>query len=383
MYDEQLLNKLIEIRRNLHKIPELEFCEFKTTEYIENILDELKIPHNRITETGTVGILTNGQAKKTILLRADIDALPITEQNDIEYKSRIAGCMHACGHDAHITCLLGAAMILKNSDFDGNVKLMFQPAEEGSGGALPMITAGLLEKPYVDAAVALHVEPSCKVGSIQLKNGSVMASPDDFKIVITGKGGHGARPEECVNPLTCCAEIVKRISTIVEDNFKDSSKSVVSVCTINGGTSNNIIPDSVEITGTARSLDNETRDKIEHLLSEYAHDISKRYNCKCEYTFNRLYPPLINDKDITDIVFNATQKISIVKNTEFLKKAAMLGDDFSYIAQRVPSSYFKLGVGDDVNNYPLHSSKFNINEQSLLIGAKLLAQTVIEYFSKD
>ena len=388
MYNKalEINDYLIKTRRFLHQIPELAFEEHKTSEFIAKELEKLGIEFYKVLNTGIVGLIKGKKGNgKTILLRADIDALPIQELNNIEYKSKTDGKMHACGHDAHITSLLGVARILKEmeNELPGNVKLVFQPAEEGNGGAEPMIKEGILLNPVVDAAVALHVEPLLEVGKIQYRNGSIMASPDDFKIIIKGIGGHGACPENCINPINAASELILKIKTIVSDNFSDDKLCVVSVCTVNAGTANNIIPDVCEITGTARSLDNETREKIEKLLYDNTKEISNRFDCKFEFVFNKLYPPVINDKVMNEIVINAAKKISAINEIVELENSSMTGDDFSYFAQAVPGAYFKLGVGNIKFNKPLHNPEFNIDEKALPIGASLLAQIAIDFLGND
>ena len=379
---KDISDELIKIRRDLHKIPELEFEEFKTSAYIKSILDKLEIEYEILSGTGICAFLKGKKGPgKTILIRADIDALPLEEKNEIDYKSIHDGKMHACGHDAHITCLLGLCMILKKLDFNfsGNIKAVFQPAEEGQGGALPMIQQGVMDNPAVNAALALHVEPLCSKGTLQYKDGPIMASPDDFKIIVKGIGGHGACPENCINPIYAASELINKIKNVVKDNFDNETSCVVSICTVNGGSFNNIIPDNVEITGTARSLDNITRLKIESILLTYTKDICLKNNCKYEFKFNKLYPPVINDKKMNNIVIEAAKNIPDVTNIIELKKASMTGDDFSYFSQIVPSSYFKLGVGNDIINKPLHSSEFNIDENSLYLGASILCESALKY----
>lgn len=377
---EELSDELIKIRRSFHEIPELEFEETETSKLICHYLDRMGLKYEVLCKTGIVctikGKKDNG---RTILIRADIDALPIYEQTNVPFKSKNRGKMHACGHDVHITALLGACMILKDAEFCGTVKAVFQPAEEGSGGALPMIENGVMEAPKVNAALALHVEPLASYNTLQYRNGSIMASPDDFRIVIKGVGGHGACPEKCINPLYAAAELISQLSNIVKDNFRNMDKCVVSVCTVNGGTLNNIIPDDVEITGTARSLDNDTRDKIEVLISQYAKEVCTKHNCTYEYKFNRLYPPVINDSKMNDILIKSANQLKCFDEIYELEKSSMTGDDFSYFAQLVPSAYFKLGAGNEHINKPLHSSEFDIDERCIHKGAAILAQTALNY----
>ena len=374
--------ELIKIRRILHAIPELSDNEYKTSSFIIDYLNKLGIENQRMLDTGVVALIKGKKGKgRTLLIRADIDALPINENNDIPYKSLHDGVMHACGHDAHIVCALGMCMILKeiNNDFSGNIKIAFQPAEESTGGALRMIENGVLDNPSVDASVALHVEPLASVGTIQYRNGAIMASPDDFKIIIKGVGGHGACPSNCINPIYPASELSKSFKSIVRKNFKDTSECVVSVCTINSGTKNNIIPDTAEISGTARSLTDATRDKIEALLEKYAKKICKKYKCKYEFIFNRMYPPVINNSDMNNLLIKSAGSIRAINKIEKLKKSSMTGDDFSYFANRIPSVYFKLGAGNEYINKPLHSQNFNIDEKCLTIGAALLTKISLNY----
>ncbi|MBR3791682.1 MAG: amidohydrolase [Clostridia bacterium] len=380
---EEISDKLIKIRRDLHQIPELEFEVFETAEYIEKQLDMLGIEHYRLAKTGIVGIIRGKSDDITLLIREDIDALPVTELNDIPYKSKNIGKMHACGHDAHTTCLIGMCMILKEMNLNGTVKVVFQPAEEGDGGALPMIKEGVMTNPDVTAAVSLHVEPLAKVGTLLLRDGAIAASPDEFTIIINGVGGHGACPEDCNNPIIPAAALVSQLKTIVKDNSIEETECVVSVCSINGGNSYNIIPDCVKITGTVRSLSEDIRTNIEKLINDKINDVVKRFNCTYNYQFTRSFPPLINDKKINDLVAGAAEKIEMFDKIEYLENSPMLGDDFAYFAQCVPSSYFKLGVGNDEINNPLHSPYFNIDESSLSLGAAILAQIAVDYLGNE
>ena len=386
IYEEakKISSELIALRREFHKIPELEACEFKTSELICRKLDEMGILYKKCYGTGVVADIKGKKGEgRTLLLRADMDALPIEEKTEVSFKSTHKGRMHACGHDVHMTALLGACKLLTltGCEFYGNVKAVFQPAEEGNGGAEPMIREGVMDSPKVDSAIALHVEPLASYKALQYRNGSIMASPDDFKITIKGRGGHGACPEKCINPIYASAELIKNLSCIVEDNFENPDLCVVSVCTVNAGTMNNIIPDTVEITGTARSLDNETRSKIEILIEDYIKSACEKGRCTYEYHFRKLYPPVINDPGMNRIVIGAAKKLGCFDEITELEKASMTGDDFSYFSQLVPSSYFKLGAGNEKIHEPLHSSKFDIDERCIHLGAALLAQTALDYLN--
>lgn len=378
-------DELISIRRSLHKMPETAFEEKKTSKFIQDKLTEYGIPFTVVATTGVVGLIKGGHEGKTVLLRADIDGLPITEEADVEYKSEHEGFMHACGHDVHTTCLLGAAKLLNENreNLHGNVKLIFQPAEEGVGGALPMINEGIMENPHVDSAFAFHVEPLEEVGNIQIRDGAIMASPDDFELTVYGRGGHGAYPHNCVDPIVVGCMIVNAYQTIVSRHFNPMTPAVVSVCSFNSGTCTNVIPDSATLTGTARSLDKESREKLMYLLEKIAVDTATSMGAICDFKFKPLYPPTINDKEMNKIVSGAADKLDIVKNVVVLENASMAGEDFAYFVDAVPGSYFKLGVGNKTKGieYPIHSPKFAIDESALTIGTAMMAQIATDYLN--
>ena len=378
----QIKDELISIRRHLHRTPETDFEEIKTSSFIRSKLDDYGIPYTTSAKTGTVALIKGKNSNKTVLLRADIDGLPIKDESKFEIKSEREGYMHACGHDIHATCLLGAAKILNDikDELNGNVKLVFQPAEEGVGGALPMIEDGILENPHVDAAFALHVEPLEKTGNIQVKDGSIMASPDDFKIVVHGVGGHASAPEKCVNPVTIGTAIITEFEKINATVLKDKP-CVMTVCYFNGGTCNNAIPQTAEIMGTARSLDNETREMLIELLDKTAHETAKKHGTTIDFTFNKLFPPVVNNSEMNDVIRNSAKKLTCINEVVTLDKPAMAGDDFSYFGENVPSAYFKLGVGHVEKGavYPIHSPKFIADEDALPIGSAILSQTAVDY----
>lgn len=378
---EKMKDELIEIRRTLHKTPETDFVEFKTSAFIQKKLTEYGIPFEIKATTGISALIKGSKTGKTVLLRADMDGLPIKDESDFEVKSEREGFMHACGHDVHAACLLGAAKLLNDmkDEINGNVKLVFQPAEEGDGGALPMIEEGIMENPHVDGAFALHVEPLERTGNIQIKNDSIMASPDDFEIIVHGIGGHGAYPEKCVNPLSVCAAILDKYHTLASDY---NLPCVVTICSVNGGNCRNAVPNEAVMTGTARSLDPVTRKRLMELLETIAADISKSMGAEAEFNFNVLFPPVINDEKMNVLVAKSAEKLGF--GVVELKEASMAGDDFAYFCERVPSAYFKLGVGNnDIGAvYPIHSPKFKADENALPIGAAILAQSALEFLNE-
>ena len=378
----KIADELKKIRHTLHKNPELGNAEFKTSELIKQKLTEFGIPYEVMAGTGVKAVIRGNDGGRAVLLRADMDALPIKDESGVEFASETNGLMHACGHDVHVTCLLGAAKILNEikDRLNGNVVLAFQPDEEGDGGAERMIAEGIMDNPKVGAAFALHVEPLEETGKIQIKNGPIMASPDDFEIIITGTGGHGAYPEKCVNPIEIGAEILKRYK---EQIINDPEKRVVSICSFNGGTCRNAIPDSAILTGTARSLDNETRRELKDKLQSIAENTAKEMGGRAEFNFNVLFPPVINDENMNEIVKKAADRLDCINGITVLPHAAMTGDDFSYFSQAVPGAYFKLGVGNTQIDavYPLHSPKFRADDNALPIGAAIMAQIAEEYLN--
>lgn len=376
----EMKDELISVRRALHRIPETNFEEYKTAEFIRSKLTEYGIPYDIVCGTGTVVTIKGKNSGKTVLIRADIDGIPIKDESEFDVKSDREGFMHACGHDIHATCLLGTLKLLNEikGTLNGSVKCVFQPNEEGDGGALPMIEEGILETPHVDGAFALHVEPLERTGNLQIKNGSIMASPDDFKITIQGIGGHGAYPEKCVNPLSVAAKILDEFHTVPK---KYNLPCIVTICEIHGGTCRNAVPNTAVMTGTARSLDANTRKELIYLLEKIANNAANEFNAAIKFDFNVLFPPVENNVKMNEIIKESAKKLNCIHNVIELDKASMAGDDFAYFAERVPSAYFKLGVGNPEKGtiYPIHSPKFVADEDALPIGVAILTQTAVDF----
>lgn len=385
---ESIRDELVNDRRTLHMNPELAYCEFETSKYIQNRLDELGIEYKAgVAKTGVVGLIQGKKGEgKTVMLRADMDALPVQEQNDVPYKSKIDGRMHACGHDSHTTMLLGAAKILKQmeNDFCGNVKLMFQPAEEGTGGAEPMIEEGLLQNPAVDAAFGLHVDPTYECGTIAVKGGALMASPDGFEVVVKGKGGHGAYPHNTVDPILTAAKIIEGLQSINSRNIDATTPAVISVCAISGGEFYNVIPEEVTFRGTTRAFDSETRKELFDRIEQISKGICAAMGAECECKFDYMYPPLVNNDDMAKLVGESAAEVVGKENVLELKKPFMGGEDFSYVANNVPAAYFYLGCRNEQKGCinPWHSANFNLDEDCLPVGAAVLANTALTYLDK-
>ena len=383
--------ELIENRRYIHMHPELSFREYNTSSFIQKKLDEMGIKYvSGIAENGICAYIYGNkniefESMKSILIRADMDALPIDEVSDKPYKSQNKNVMHACGHDAHVAVLLGVCKVLNNfkDKFGGVVKAVFQPGEETSGGALPMIEEGVLENPHTDVCVALHCDSDLDCGTIRVKPGSLYASPDDFRITVKGKGGHGAEPHNCIDPIMISASIIQALNNLISRETDPFDNAVISVGSIHGGSATNIIPDSVEIQGTARSLTNEVRGFLKRRIGETAEGICKTFGAECEYEYTELFPPLINDEKLAEDVYDSACR-SIGKDKCVWGGApTMAGEDFSYFSQNRPSVLFKLGCRNKSLGIvsPIHHSSFDIDENCLKTGVKVFVGFVLDYLN--
>ena len=383
--------ELKENRRYIHMHPELSFREYNTSSFIQKKLDEMGVKYvSGIAENGICAYIygnknIESESMKSILIRADMDALPIDEVSDKPYKSQNKNVMHACGHDAHVAVLLGVCKVLNNfkDKFGGVVKAVFQPGEETSGGALPMIEEGVLENPHTDVCVALHCDSDLDCGTIRVKPGSLYASPDDFRITVKGKGGHGAEPHNCIDPIMISASIIQALNNLISRETDPFDNAVISVGSIHGGSATNIIPDSVEIQGTARSLTNEVRGFLKKRIGETAEGICKTFGAECEYEYTELFPPLINDEKLAEDVYDSACR-SIGKDKCVWGGApTMAGEDFSYFSQNRPSVLFKLGCRNKSLGIvsPIHHSSFDIDENCLKTGVKVFVGFVLDYLN--
>ncbi|MCD8048125.1 MAG: M20 family metallopeptidase [Clostridia bacterium] len=380
----QYAENAVNIRRMLHTMPELEFNEFKTSGYIASVLDTLSIPYKRgyAGGTGICAVISGAPEGRTVAVRADIDALPITEETNLPFASEHEGCMHACGHDAHVAIALCTAFILNElkDSLSGSIKFFFQPAEEGEGGAEKMIEEGVLQSPKVDVCIGGHVMPDYPTGTIAYRPGPLMASPDNFEIEVIGEGGHGAYPEKCVNPIVAAAEIIKRLTALTDKNVPR----VVSVCTIDGGRSENVIPTTVRLRGTARTFTPEERETLSLLIGGVAKEAAAEYGAAVNYKFIPLYPALINNDKITDMFVSSAKQILGEAALVKAPAVSMTGDDFSYFARAVPSTYVHIGCRNESVGaiYPLHHSKFTVDEAAIPIAAMCYAQFAVDYLGK-
>ena len=367
---EKEKQEVIRLRREFHKRAELSCNEYKTAEFVEEYLHGLGLTTKRVFNTGVVSHLDVGK-EKTVLLRADMDALPVTENSDCEYKSETEGVMHACGHDAHMATLLCAAKVFcENRDrLNVNILFVFQPAEEMDGGAEPMLREGILDGLNVVEAAGLHVSNDVPVGKIMIKPGAFMASPDDFVIRIIGRGGHGSTPEKCLDPIPVAANIVPELNAITHQTIVEGECQVVQVCMFNGGTSYNVIPDFVEIQGTTRCFVDGVRLELPKMMESIVKKVCDKAGLTYEFTFNFRYPPLINDATVA-----AKMKKAVEENMGDIvitwEKPIMGGEDFAYFARTVPANFLFLGTANEEKGItaPLHNSKFVIDENALIVG---------------
>ena len=385
---ENIEDRIINIRHKIHQNPELAFEEKETAALVEKELKKLDLKvESGIYHTGVCGLLENSNSEndRTILLRADMDALPIQEKTGKSYSSNNDGVMHACGHDGHTAILIGVAMILNKlkNEFSGNVKFVFQPAEEAEGGAKGMIEEGILENPAVDAALGLHLWGTSPKGVVEYKAGPFMASPDKFSLKIIGDGGHAAQPEKSIDPIPIASNIIDQFQNIISRRTDPLESAVISVCHIEGGDTHNVIPDEVFIEGTVRSLVPEVRDKLPEYMEKAIEKVTSIYGADYDFDYEYRFPPLINDENMADLLSKSARKILGDNKVKELKKANMGGEDFSYFAKEVPANFFYLGMApteDEVMKH--HQAKFDVDDDVLREGMAVMVQTVIDYFKK-
>ena len=366
------------IRRDIHAHPELCFQENRTADVIAKALTDWGIPiHRGLGKTGVVGIVKNGTSSRAVGLRADIDALPMTEHNTFAHASKHQGKMHACGHDGHTAMLLAAAKHLsKHRNFDGTVYLVFQPAEEGGGGAREMIKDGIFEKFPMEAIFGAHNWPGMPVGTVGLNPGAVMASSNEFRVVIRGKGSHAALPYMGIDPIPVACQMVMAWQTIITRNRKPIDPGVISATMIHAGEATNVVPDSAEIRGTVRTFSVETLDMIERRMREVAEHTSAAFGATCEFEFTRNYPPTINHAAETEFVRRSLT--SVVGASQIVPFEPTMGaEDFSFFLQAKPGCYFMFGNGDGEHRLGghgmgpcmLHNPSYDFNDELIPVGA--------------
>lgn len=380
--------ELVEIRRDLHEHPETGFEEYRTSKVIKDFLSTNGIPYIEVAKTGVCGIIkgTKEGKNKTIALRGDIDALPIQDMKTCEFKSKVDGKMHACGHDAHTTILMGAAKLLNEhkNEFSGTVKLLFEPAEETTGGAPDMITQGVLENPRVDCVLGLHVDEETECGTVKIKKGVVNAASNPFSIKITGQGGHGASPHTTVDPVVIASHIVIALQTVVSREIAPVNPAVITVGTLHAGTAQNIIPGEATLSGMIRTMTKEDRAFAIQRLNEIVNGIATMSRAKAEIKVDESYPCLYNNDENVDLI---TESASLVLGKENVleQRAPKMGvESFAYFANERPSAFYFLGSGnkEKKTTEPAHSNLFNIDEDCLPIGVAIQADAAFNYLIK-
>ncbi|MBM0046164.1 amidohydrolase [Anaerococcus sp. mt242] len=375
----------IEMRRELHKIPELELELPKTVAYVKSKLDDFGIEYKEyVNGNGLSALIEGSEAGKCLAIRADMDALPVAEETGLEFASTHPGKMHACGHDSHTAIALTAAKILnENKDkLKGSVKFIFQPGEEIPGGAKPMIDEGVLENPKVDFIIGMHGGHLAEIprGSIAFKENEMMAAMDKFTIEVNGKGGHGASPHLAIDPIVISGEILMGLQKIISREIAPVDSALVSVCKINGGFTQNIIPDKVEMMGTARSLSEDVRDIVEKRVIEISEGIAKTYGGSADVNYERFYPVLNNDPEFTGQVKSIVSDI-LPEDVFDLRKPVMGGEDMAFYQQEVPGCFMflsNLGEHSDGVCYPNHNSKFNLDESLFYKGVATFIASAFE-----
>ncbi|AMN67508.1 M20 aminoacylase family protein [Psychrobacter sp. P11G5] len=384
LINETLLSEVKQWRKQIHSQPELGFKEFKTSSFIVDKLKSFGIDvHQGLGGTGVVGTLKNGSGP-TIGIRADIDALPIKEQNDIDYKSTHENCMHACGHDGHTSVLLGTAKHLsKHKDFSGTIYFIFQPAEEVLGGAKAMIDDGLFDKFPMDAVYGLHNWPGLPVGQVAVNDGPMMASFDTFEITLTGKGTHAAMPHLGADPIAAGAALITNIQSIVSRRISPLKSGVISVTQMNSGDTTNVIPDYAILKGTVRSFDMDVRQSMQDMLTEMVKTLPPLYGVTGEMDYHIRYPVTTNDTQAYLEIKEAATKVLGADSVNTDVEPSMASEDFSFMSQVVKGAYFWLGVDGSTPSKPLHNASYDFNDDAIETGIKVWVSLVESELPKN
>lgn len=381
--------KIKELRHQIHMHPELEFEEENTANLVCEILDEFGIKYQRnIAKTGILAIIegkkTSEVKPKCVLLRADMDALPVQEKTGLSYASKIDGKMHACGHDGHTAGLLGAALILNElkEHFNGSVKLMFQPAEEGSGGAKPMIEAGVLENPCVDAVFGCHLWGPLLENTAQIVDGEMMAGVDVFKLEFIGRGGHGAHPHTTIDPIVMAAKFINDVQCIISRKLKPVDAGVITIGKIEAGTTFNVIPQNAILQGTVRFLSDENQKLMQNSIENIAKAVALAFGGEFRLDYKREYPPLLNDKNAANIARKAFAKVLGEQNIISVAKPDMGAEDFAFLTRERMGAYVFVGISKDLKNPTLHhSSTFCWDDENLKVLMQGDAMMALEFLN--
>ncbi len=378
---EHYFSKVVEIRRHLHRHPELSFEETNTAEFVFKTLESLGLQPKRMAHTGVVALIEGSQPGSVVALRADLDALPIQELNEVAYKSKNEGVMHACGHDVHTASLLGAAMILNDlkSEFTGTIKLIFQPGEEKlPGGASILIGEGVLENPIPKAIIGQHVFPELEAGKVGFRPGKYMASCDEIYITVSGKGGHAAMPHLAIDPILIASHLVIALQQITSRKANPMTPTVLSIGKFVANGATNIIPDHVKLEGTFRTFDEEWRTKAHEEIQSLAKELVQSMGGSCEVEIRKGYPVVDNHLALTERASGCAKSYLGEQNVVELPMRAT-GEDFSFYTQVLPGTFYRLGIANPSKGitHPVHSAHFDADEESLKIGSGLMAWIAI------
>jgi amidohydrolase len=382
--------QIIEWRRLIHQKPELAFKEEITSKLVSQKLAEWGIEHQTgIAKTGIVATIKGSKAEsnpnRVLAIRADMDALPVQEMNEVSYKSQHQGVMHACGHDGHTAIALGTAYYLQQhrDSFGGTVKIIFQPAEEGPGGAKPMIEAGVLKNPDVDAIIGLHLWNNLPLGTVGVRSGALMAAVESFHCTILGKGGHGAMPHQTVDSVVVAAQVVNALQTIVSRNVSPIDSAVVTVGELHAGTKGNIIADTARMSGTVRYFNPEFEGFIQQRVEKIIAGICEIHGANYDLEYWGLYPPTINNVEMAELVRSVAEEVVETPLGIVPECQTMGGEDMSYFLQEVPGCYFFLGSANPQKDlaYPHHHPRFNFDETALAMGVEIFVRCVEKYFN--
>lgn len=380
--------QLVEWRRRLHQQPELGFQEKLTAELISQKLQEWGIEHQTgVAQTGIVATIkgTRLNTEKVLAIRADMDALPIQELNEVEYRSLRDGVMHACGHDGHTAIALGTAYYLQQhrQDFGGTLKIIFQPAEEGPGGAKPMIEAGVLKNPDVDAIIGLHLWNNLPLGTVGVRSGALMAAVESFNCTILGKGGHGAMPHQTIDAVVVAAQVVTALQSIVARNVNPIDSAVVTVGELHAGSKRNVIADSARMSGTVRYFNPNFKGFFKQRVEQVIAGICQGYGAKYDLEYWALYPPVVNDAAVAELVRTVAEEVVETPLGVVPECQTMAAEDMSYFLEAVPGCYFFLGSANPAKNlaYPHHHPRFDFDETALPIGVEMFVRSVEKFLN--
>ncbi|MDW8802945.1 M20 family metallopeptidase [Clostridium sp. A1-XYC3] len=375
---KEIKDELVEIRRDFHKNPELGYEEHRTSEKIKDFLRREGIEFSETAGTGVCAII-RGNGEKTIGIRGDIDALPLEDKKGCAYSSAVKGKMHACGHDAHTTILLGVGKVLNRvkDRLNGNIKLLFEPAEETTGGAQVMIKEGVLERPHVDSVIGLHVDENIEVGKVGIKWGVVNAASNPFTIKIKGRGAHGARPHTGIDPIVIGSSVVMALQNIISRELPPTDPAVLTIGSFHGGTAQNIIPEEVVISGIIRTMRTEHREYVKKRLVEVVEGIVLSMRGQCEIDIEESYPCLYNNDDTVKTLLSSAERVIGKENIKILDSPSMGVESFAYFSMERPAAFYYLGARNESKGiiHPAHGSLFDIDEDCLPIGVAIQCET--------